>query len=153
MSDMQQELHSDDSLIAQIRERIAGKEVPPPASAEQLGRAESILGVRFPALLRRLLTEVANGGFGPGHGILGVEGITETSITMRFDPNDPDVPDDVDSVPQGVVWLYDWGDAMFSLLDCRIEPGLMLDYNEGELRSPGLSLAQWFQSWLDGRIY
>lgn len=153
ITDAKQEIHSDDKLIAQIRDRIAGQTVPPPASAEQVGQAESTLGVMFPTLLSRLMTEVANGGFGPGRGILSMEGITETSTVMQFDPDDPDVPDDVDPVPQGVVWLYDWGDAMFSLLDCRTEPGLMLDYSEGELSSPGLTLAQWFQSWLEGRIY
>lgn len=50
--------------------------LPPlaPASAEAVADAERRLGHRLPPLLRRLYREVANGGFGPGYGILGVAG-------------------------------------------------------------------------------
>lgn len=44
------------------------------ASEAQLAAAERQLGFGLPPLLRRLYAEVANGGFGPGPGILGVKG-------------------------------------------------------------------------------
>jgi len=64
------------------QEHLAAKAVgavdplPPlaPASAEAVADAERRLGHRLPPLLRRLYREVANGGFGPGYGILGVAG-------------------------------------------------------------------------------
>lgn len=44
----------------------------PPISAARVRQAEEELGFDLPALLRRLYTEVANGGIGPGSGILGI---------------------------------------------------------------------------------
>jgi hypothetical protein len=44
--------------------------LPAPASEAAVERAEAALGVGLPATLRRVYTEVADGGFGPGAGIL-----------------------------------------------------------------------------------
>ncbi|EFH82016.1 SMI1/KNR4 family protein [Ktedonobacter racemifer] len=46
----------------------------PPATQQQIMETEQKLGFSLPPLLRLLYTEVANGGFGPGYGILGAEG-------------------------------------------------------------------------------
>jgi hypothetical protein len=52
----------------------AERPLPAPASEEQLKAAERRLGFALPPLLRRLYAEVANGGVGPGPGMLGVKG-------------------------------------------------------------------------------
>jgi hypothetical protein len=44
--------------------------LPAPASDATVARAEAALGVALPVALRRVYTEVADGGFGPGVGIL-----------------------------------------------------------------------------------
>ncbi len=55
----------------------------PPVSALVLEASEARLEFRLPPLLRGLYTQVANGGFGPGYGILGLEGgYADTMITM-----------------------------------------------------------------------
>jgi hypothetical protein len=61
-----------DRLLDAIRTRIAVEEQQPnpPATPEQLDRAEARLGFALPSLLRRLLTEIGNGGFGPNEGLL-----------------------------------------------------------------------------------
>jgi SMI1 / KNR4 family (SUKH-1) len=70
----------DDVLTARAEEiehsmtTPAERPLPAPASEEQLADAERRLGFALPPLLRRLYAEVANGGFGPGPGILGVKG-------------------------------------------------------------------------------
>lgn len=46
----------------------------PPATEEQLTATERMLGIALPGTLRMLYAEVANGGFGPGYGIIGVSG-------------------------------------------------------------------------------
>ncbi len=46
----------------------------PPASAEQLAITEQLLGFPLPSLLRTLYSQLANGGFGPGDGIIGASG-------------------------------------------------------------------------------
>jgi hypothetical protein len=52
----------------------AERALPAPATESTLQVAEADLGVRLPSLLRRLYLEVANGGFGPGPGLVGVRG-------------------------------------------------------------------------------
>ena len=54
-----------------LREVPRGPKFPPLTVAELRAR-ECEIGVRLPDLLRRLYTEVADGGFGPAYGILGI---------------------------------------------------------------------------------
>lgn len=51
--------------------------LPPPASVAALEAAERSLGFRLPAGLRRLYLEIADGGFGPGGGLLSIDAVLE----------------------------------------------------------------------------
>jgi hypothetical protein len=58
-------------------------ELFPPASELVVEDSETRLEFRLPPLLRELYTQVANGGFGPGYGIFGLEGgYADAMITM-----------------------------------------------------------------------
>ncbi|MEV4324296.1 SMI1/KNR4 family protein [Microbispora rosea] len=113
---------ADDEIIAAISEL---PDLPPTASASAVIEAERTIGSPLPPLLRRLYLEVANGGFGPGRGILGVPtggAYRSREITFyhkiwnaRPDPY----------VPPGLVWLHNWGTAIWSLVDCRDLAGPM----------------------------
>ena len=46
----------------------------PPATKEQLQQTEDLLGFSLPPLLLSLYMQIANGGFGPGYGIIGAIG-------------------------------------------------------------------------------
>lgn len=70
-------------LLDRIRERVSLLEtgkvknaravaIPPPATVAEVAKAESRLGFELPSPLKTLYLEVANGGFGPGEGFLGV---------------------------------------------------------------------------------
>lgn len=75
-----------DALIARIKERVADPlravdaatwvcpmpTIAPPATIAEVDAAEVALGFAIPPLLRRLYTEVGNGGFGPNYGLEGV---------------------------------------------------------------------------------
>ena len=50
------------------------KSLFPPTTFETVAAAEVRLGFRLPPLLRRIYTEVANGGIGPGTGLVGLSG-------------------------------------------------------------------------------
>src|SRR5512134_2461662 len=76
-----------DILIARIKKRIQVPEkafsmgkyggkahIYPPATLAPIEAAETAIGFRMPDLLRRLYLEIGNGGFGPGYGLVGVEG-------------------------------------------------------------------------------
>jgi hypothetical protein len=57
--------------------------LPKPAALQDLERLEASLGVAFPAQLRRVYLEVANGGFGPGHGLLAVDRVAAEYKHLR----------------------------------------------------------------------
>jgi hypothetical protein len=59
----------------------------PPATEQQIRETEQQLGFPLPPLLRLLYTQIANGGFGPGYGIIGVAGGVDYpygSIARRY---------------------------------------------------------------------
>jgi len=69
-----------DQLRQRLTDRVQGRcEVPflpvplcPPATASEVAAAEATLGFPLPLLLKRIHTEISNGGFGPGYGLFGV---------------------------------------------------------------------------------
>jgi hypothetical protein len=74
---------TDDELLAALRARVAHPStrvdthvmpvvsVYPPATEDMLASTESNLGFALNTFLKRIYLEVANGGFGPGYGLLG----------------------------------------------------------------------------------
>jgi hypothetical protein len=64
------------------------------ASVDDVRGAETALAVRFPALLARLYVEVADGGFGPGRGLLSLERLVRETLDLRKG----------DVLPRGRTW-------------------------------------------------
>ncbi|MEU4116538.1 hypothetical protein AB0F71_18855 [Kitasatospora sp. NPDC028055] len=96
---------TDDETIEACRRIARDWDVPPPAPPEAVVKAERVIGFEFPPLLRRLYTEVSNGGFGPADGVLSVDvGQCHEHITEAYAYG----PDPTGGVPAGVVPLYDW---------------------------------------------
>jgi hypothetical protein len=69
-------VHDRKSFIAFKKKRYG--QIPwiafPPATETQILKTEQQLGFALPPLLRLLYTHIANGGFGPGYGIIGAIG-------------------------------------------------------------------------------
>ena len=100
------------TLLEQVRKRIQdpiqittlnqyGTEqriIFPPTTVLVVEAAENELGFHLPPLLSQLYTQVANGGFGPGYGIFGLEGGYADPI--------PIPPDEIDQTKGGI--LTDW---------------------------------------------
>lgn len=82
-------------------------ELPGLADEAALDQAEAAIGEPLPASFRRIYSEVADGGFGPGTGLLGLEAITQTFRELRADP----------PAPRGLSWPAE----MVPLVDA--EPG------------------------------
>ena len=57
--------------------------LPAPADAASIAAAEAALGVALPPALRRVYAEVADGGFGPGEGILPLAEVERTWGELR----------------------------------------------------------------------
>ena len=131
----------------------------PPATEAEIAATERALGVRLPALLRRLYREVGNGGFGPGDGLLGL----------------PASEAGASALPRGLISICEWGSGIISCLDCSgpDAPVVRLDPNMPKAdvrtrvpaalhyaRAPEVgvacwleaaSLEGWLEAWADGK--
>jgi hypothetical protein len=65
---------AEDPRTRTDRADLAPPRLVPPASPEQIEATEASLDFPLPEFLRRVYTEIANGGFGPGLGLIGVPG-------------------------------------------------------------------------------
>jgi hypothetical protein len=143
---------TDDEIIAAVRvqQQLTGRIRPEPASLEQVEEAEQKIGYPLPPLLRRLYLEVANGGFGPHWGVVGVvpnrpSGDDEviTDLWYGDEPNDP---------LHGLIMIYDWGCAVCSLIDVTDPAGPMYVLDNGRFYSEDMMFRMWIMSWLDGSL-
>ncbi|SCF56517.1 SMI1/KNR4 family protein [Streptomyces sp. Ncost-T10-10d] len=126
--------------------------MPPPATPEAVAEAEEVIGFLLPPLLRRLYIEVANGGFGPGEGILGVRGGAFQGNFADIAELYQDGPDPSGHIPVGLVLIYDWGCTLWSLVDFRDPTGPMWCNHQGEHWPQGITLAEWLTSTLAGTL-
>ncbi|MGW2525034.1 SMI1/KNR4 family protein [Streptomyces sp. NPDC001617] len=148
---------TEDGIVTAVRAAVTSKKNPVPASPDAVAGAEEVFGYPLPPLLRRLYLEVANGGFGPRSGILGVPGgewrgnwadIVDVYQAFSSAPDNP--------VPDGLIWLFDWGDAIWSLVDCRDPEGPMWGWDphdglDGALFPMGQNFAEWLTDALAGK--
>lgn len=154
---------SDDEIIVALQRRVAaGLPADPdwpfvdaadPAKPADLDAAEKIIGYPLPPLLRRIYLEVANGGVGPFSGIDGMppDGYTSNGDMLEGYENWHSVevgPDEPTPPPRGVIFLCDYGCAMWALIDCRNPDGRMWWSEEGERDKLTVTLAQWLTAWL-----
>lgn len=156
---------TDDELLRALRERaIALVDVEDPnsephvfASPDEIADAESQLGFHLPPLLRRIY-EIANGGIGPGFGLLPVddgEGGLAAEYRSRVDstyipkPGEPGF--DQYPWPERLLPVCDWGCAMWSCLDCRSDDGPIVTASNGlAFANTGHTLRSWLSAWLAG---
>lgn len=135
----------------------------PPAPQTLIIEAERQLGFPLPVALRRLYSEVGNGGFGPFWGICGLPGgATNTMgmsiIEMYLDDRRYCNNSERGIWPERLVSLCDYGCGIWWCVDCSNPDGAVIwsDPNAGgpceqwfEPISP--SLCAWLDDWLDGR--
>lgn len=134
----------------------------PPASLEQIAASEAVLGFALPPLLRRIYLEVANGGFGPGYGVLGVEGgfvdyADQTAVGWHQALDGRGV-DGEEAWPPALAFCS-WGCLVYSVVEAR--PPYAVSYvdfsgDDETLVEPVFiahkpTLELWFEDWLAGR--
>ncbi len=148
---------TDDSLLTAIRHRIVDPElrieaprIPAPrlfgpASPHAVDAAEAQAGLSIPSFLRRIYSEVGNGGFGPAMGLFGVDGgytdldgrsISGLYVYLRGL-----------GWPDGLLPLCDWGDGAWSAID---QSGRIITVSDsGPIRTK-FTLASWLAAWVSG---
>jgi hypothetical protein len=132
--------------------------LPQSATWEAVRAVEERLGFRLPVLLGKLWAEVANGGFGPGYGLVGIEGgyaLDPTRLTLPelyFSMLDSYWEPVLDGPwPEKLVPICHWGCGHESLIDCSTIEGQIVDFPEGsDLRPKGVTFARWMEDWVNG---
>ena len=124
----------------------------PRATPEQVKRAEDRVGFPLPEALRNLYMEVANGGFGPGYGILGIDdgasddlGGTVEQVCEHLSEPDPEAPD----------WEWPEHALPFCYLGCQVYLCVMPDDSVIELdgydwSDERLPIVEWLVRWVNG---
>jgi hypothetical protein len=158
-----------EQFIARLQVRVAdptrrldestpAKPLRPPAKPDAIQLVESTIGFPIPTMLARLYTEVADGGFGPGYGLLPlldskgsaahpnrqVGDDDETIASVYLDVRPPSWPDQI--LP-----LWNWGDAIWSCLDARVDNGPIITHDgvDGPTVT-NFTLRSWLEAWMDG---
>jgi hypothetical protein len=169
-----------DSLIARIKARVTDAlravdaatwvcpmpTIAPPATLAEVDAAEAALGFAIPPLLRRLYSEVGNGGFGPNYGLEGVPTIPPVPGTadivalyeMYCCEPPPEHPAHV--WPRGLVPLISGGCLYMECVDFLHTPHavVMFDGNDCDWERPVIeslrpvagSLEERLEAWLAG---
>jgi hypothetical protein len=157
----------EDALIEALKRRIqADSETPhdhkraapfPPATEEQIESTERELDAPLPLLLRRIYLEVANGGFGPGFGILGANGGYRndnfgTLVGIYRGSRDENEKEGWPEWPVGLLLLEDWGCTQLACLATAEFAGsiVLKDDNNG-LTVTEFTLARYLAEWCEGR--
>lgn len=137
-----------------------------PARPAAIVSAEAALGQRLPSLLSELYVHVANGGFGPGYGFIGLPGgaplDTGQSILSLYQEFRQTDPEDAEwSWPAHLLPVSHWGCAVYSCVSfTRPHPVVRFDPNghalgeswEPAFRPEAPSFESWFEAWLAGSL-
>jgi hypothetical protein len=133
----------------------------PPANIEQITAAEARLGFALPELLRDIYLQIGNGGFGPGYGLIGIEGgatdYRDRSLEQVYESfrrSMPGLPS-----PWSEQWLIisEYGCGIWECLDCSQPDGKVYYYDPnipgdgpwGDFLVPEFnSLEEWLDLWL-----
>lgn len=166
-----------DSLLVELRERAKdaaratdmaaqfAQPVPPPLDEPSVRNVEAALGYALPRLLRKVYLLVANGGIGPGYGLLPLlpnrsssEG--ESILTLYQGLSSTDPSDPAWSWPRSFLPFCEWGCAIRSCVDCASPEGTVLTFDPGSydlgrnmsdaFAPTHSSLRSWFADWLSG---
>ncbi|MBN2581923.1 MAG: SMI1/KNR4 family protein [Planctomycetes bacterium] len=143
-------------ILDRIRDRLTSH--PPrqafaPASEDMLAEEEASLGFGIPPLLRQLCTEIANGGFGPGYGIIGVGGGHASDLgTLARACHEIQRGAAYLGLPwkTGVLPFCGWGDNIFSCVDCNDMHYPVIQSEGCRTRVQDYTLDDFFSMWLDG---
>jgi hypothetical protein len=145
----------DKDVFSRLKNHVLGGGTPkfPPAPEDAVRRAEARLAFNIPKLLRRIYLNIANGGFGPGYGVIGIEGGRPSNLGTLVDT--------CEQVKRGAEYLglewqagllpfCDWGCNIFSCVDCGDPLHHVFRSEECEAYPAGCTLEEFFKGWIEG---
>jgi len=128
----------------------------PPVEPEVIESAESILGFELPELLRQCYLRVGNGGFGPGHGMIGLQAIDPTledgypddvscgclPELYQYHRQNPDNP-----WPEKLLPLFVMGCGLIDSIDCSAAGSPIVRMGDRAFDRTGIPLDEWMDRW------
>lgn len=167
-------LSPEDTLLAGLRARLPQidnhlhgphPDPLPTASSETIAATELEMGLELPPLLKRVYSEIGNGGFGPGYGLLGIgdqgfpddQGQSASALYLEFRKIAKRCTKTF-TWPEGLIPICSLGCAMYECVDTvqgemvLWEPNLWDDRQSvfTALFHMNLDLFQWFEHWANG---
>jgi len=140
-------------LLERIRTRLGAQALPfLPATEDAVERTEQKIGLSLPPLLKTIYLEIGNGGFGPGLGIIGIEGgsasdfgdVADTYIVLSADQ-----PERGNKWVEQVLPFCSWGNNIFACVRCENDFPISIS-EDRRLWPKEYNLALFFELWLGG---
>lgn len=143
-------------IVNQIRSRLKEHSNPaafPPTSEAAVKQAELTLGHEIPPILRDVFLTVANGGFGPGYGLIGVEGGYASSLGTLATTH-AEIQKGAKYLglewKAGMLAFCEWGCNSFSCVDCTDSRFQIVHSEECKTYVQDFTLDAFFKMWLEG---
>jgi hypothetical protein len=101
--------------------------IHPQATPAQIAATQAILGFPLPQLLQDILTKIGNGGFGPGYGLIGVDGGYADFKGEHL----AELAGELGALDKKILPICNWGCGIYSCLDCGKPEAPVLTFNPG----------------------
>src|SRR5262245_1609670 len=106
---------SDPDTVHDFAKRLRGcARIHPVATPAQMEATQGVIGFELPQLLREIFLGIGNGGFGPGYGLIGVEGGYADFKGVRL----VDLGRQLGALDRKILPICNWGCGIYSCLDC-----------------------------------
>ncbi|WP_417386464.1 SMI1/KNR4 family protein [Gimesia sp.] len=146
-------------MYEQLIERIktftkskSSEELLLPVSPDVVAQTTKQLGFSLPILLSECYLQLANGGFGPGYGVMGLAGGATSDFgdlleTFQQLKSDHELEGEI--WPSGLLPFCEWGGNIFSCVDCHDPRHLVTTFDAGALTPQNYSITEFFELWLN----
>jgi hypothetical protein len=161
------------SLVSRLRDRLLTEpstdlevcppiQPNPPVTESDLIAAEGSLGFPLPPLVRELYAQVADGGYGPGYGLIRLSAGDSMTVVIsgQIFREERDANASDRQWPTHFIELVGWGCNIFSGIDCSQPSCPVIRYVPDRAIRGGVwadclipeaeTLAGWLEAWLDG---
>ncbi len=123
------------------------------ATESAIEQAERDLGFSIPPLLRACYLQIANGGFGPGYGLVGVAGGYKSDygdLVETFRVAKEGAEYNGGEWRTGLLPFCEFGCNIFSCVDCNDEKNAVWTSEECEVWPQTYDLSKFFDLWIEG---
>jgi SMI1-KNR4 cell-wall len=144
------------ALLSNIRRQAmsqSASHLREPASADLILATESRLGFAIPPLLKSCYAHISNGGFGPGYGLIGVDGGAPSdfgTLVETFNQLKVDYEKIGKQWSDALLPFCDFGCNIFYCVDCKGLEFPVHKFDQGSIQSQGFSLDRFFEMWISG---